>query len=225
MGKMKFRQIDMQTYPRKDHFDHFLNMENPFVSLTLQVDITDWFHRIKKAGYPFFLSFQYAVVRAANCIPEFRQRIRDGGIVEYEFCNPSYTVSLPDGTYRYCLVNADQPLEEYLEEGKQKQEKALASRHLEEEGDVESLLFISCVPWLNYSACVMPFPHTRFSIPSFTWGKYQTEKYLVLEGGSAVEKEKITIPVTVLVHHALVDGIHIGTFFSNLNDELSRMEG
>ena len=217
------RVIDMASYPRREHFEYFMSMENPFITMTVQVDITDWLHRLKETGYPLFLCFQYAVTRAANRIPEFRQRIRDRGIVEYKFCNPSYTVALPDGTYRYCLVNADQPLEKYISEANRKQEKAIREEHLREEGDPQNLLFISCVPWVSYSSCTMPFPDPLFSIPNIVWGKYRTESVLRLEDGAPVEKDKITIPVTVLVHHALADGRHVAQFYSNLEEELEDM--
>ena len=221
---MDYRRIDMKTFPRRDHFEYFRSMENPFLSLTVQVDITDFLHRVKKAGRPFFLCFQYAVVHAAKRVPELRQRIQDDEIIEYSFCQPSYTVALPDGTYRYCLVNADQPLEDYLGEAERKQEEVMAVEHLEEEGDVQSQLFISCMPWLNYSACEMPYPNSRFSNPNFLWGKYRIEKYPAMEDGKIIEKEKTTIPLTVFVHHALVDGRHIAAFYSYLDEELSQME-
>ena len=79
---MTCKKIDMDTYPRLGHFKHFLTMANPFLSVTVQVDLSEWLPRIKKSGLPFFLSFQYALVRAANRIPEFRQRIVGEAIVE-----------------------------------------------------------------------------------------------------------------------------------------------
>ena len=221
---MARKHINMTTYPRMDHFKHFLSMDEPMASVTVQVDVTDFVPRLKAAGRPFFLSFQYCAVRAANRIPEFRQRIVDEGIVEYDFCNPSYTVGLPDGTYRYCLVNVNQPYSQYLEEGRIKQDAALHAEHLEEEGDVLSLFFTSCVPWLNYTEAMMPYPNHRFSIPNICWGGYKTEKYLALENGQVVEKVKISIPVTLLINHALIDGIHIGQFYRNLDEELRSLD-
>ena len=219
---MSRKYIDMTKYPRLDHFRHFLTMQQPCVSITVQVDITDWLSRLKASGCPFFLSFQYAVVRAANRIPEFRQRIVDDKIVEYDYCNPSYIVSLPDDTYRYCNVNVNQPFAQYLEESRVKQDAALHSEHLEEEeGDVLGLLFISCVPWFNYTEAMMPYPGGSFSNPSFCWGGYRTEKYLALEDGLVTEKVKTSIPVTLFFNHALIDGIHAGRFFDNLGDELN----
>lgn len=222
---MSRKYIDMTKYPRLDHFRHFLTMQQPCVSITVQVDITDWLSRLRASGCPFFLSFQYAVVRAANRIPEFRQRIVDDKIVEYDYCNPSYIVSLPDDTYRYCNVNVGQPFAQYLKESRVKQDAALHSVHLEEEeGDVLGLLFISCVPWFNYTEAMMPYPGGSFSNPSFCWGGYRTEKYLALEDGRVTEKVKTSIPVTLFFNHALIDGIHAGRFFDNLGDELNNFD-
>lgn len=222
---MPRKYIDMAGYPRLDHFRHFLTMKQPFISVTVQVDITEWLPRLRESGCPFFLSFQYAVVRAANRVPEFRQRIVDEEIVEYDYCDPSYIVALPDGTYRYCNVAANQPFEQYLKQARIKQEAALHSEHLEEEeSDILSLLFISCVPWLNYTEALMPIPDSSFSIPSFCWGACKSEKYLALENGQVTEKVKTSIPVTLLVNHALVDGLHIGRFFDNLAQELTDFE-
>jgi chloramphenicol O-acetyltransferase type A len=56
-----------------------------------------------------------------------------------------------------------------------------------------------------------------------SWGKYTRETYPALEDGKLVEKEKVTIPVQIMVNHALVDGRHIAAFFENLDKELKRM--
>ena len=220
---MSYHRIDLETYKRRDHFEHFLLMEDPFVNMTVQMEITSWFKRLKEKGDPFFLCFQYAVAKAANRIVEFRQRIQEQGIVEFDVCGVSYTVALPDGTYRYCNLNVDQALDAYIEEGKRKQAIALQTEHLEEEGDPLGLFFISCLPWTSYESLEMPHPNRYFSNPSITWGKYHMEKKLMLENGRVVEKEIVEIPVTVLVNHALVDGIHLGMFYTNLEEELEKM--
>ena len=221
---MSRKYIDMSKYPRLDHFNHFLGMEHPCVSVTVQVDVTDFVPGIKAAGYPFFLSFQYAAVRAANRVPEFRQRIRNGAILEYDFCNPSYIAARPDGTYRYCNVNVNQPFAQYLEEGRLKQDAAIKSENLVEEGDVLGYIFTSTVPWLNYTEAMMPYPDRSFSIPNICWGGYKTEKYLCLEEGKVTEKVKTSIPVTLLINHALIDGIHIGQFYRYLDEELNNFD-
>ena len=122
-------------------------------------------------------------------------------------------------------MNVNQPFSKYLEQSCIKQDAALHSEHLEEEDeDILSLLFISTVPWLNYTEAMMPLPDNRFSIPSFCWGAYKSEKYLALEDGRVVERVKTSIPVTLLVNHALIDGIHVGRFFDNLGEELNNFD-
>lgn len=221
--RMGRRTVSLEEYPRRDHFLHFLQMAQPMVGLTVKVEITDWDERRRKAGAPFFLSFLYAAMAAVNAVPAFRQRIVDGGIVEYDYCDPSYTVAKEDGTYRYCLVHPEKPFPEYLEEGRRKQEEALREDHLVEEGDVLGEIFVSCLPWTSYDEVMLPYPGGDFSIPSLTFGKVRAEKVLALEDGKVTEREKRSIPVTVMAHHGLVDGIHLSRFYENLERELAEM--
>ena len=39
-----------------------------------------------------------------------------------------------------------------------------------------------------------------------------------------MERVKTSIPVTLLVNHALIDGIHVGRFFDNLGEELNNFD-
>ena len=82
---MSYQLIDMTKDPRSGQFAYFRQMLFPFAGVTAEVDITDFAAR--RQGRPFFLSFLYAVVRAANAIPQLRRRIRaDGSVVEYDWC-------------------------------------------------------------------------------------------------------------------------------------------
>lgn len=220
---MNVRRIDLSTYPRRSHFEHFLTMANPFTGVTVNVDITDWLRWQQSSGYPFFLCFQYAAVHAANRVPQLRQRIVDGGICEYDFCDPSYIVSLPDGTYRYCLAHARQPLAPYIEQARRSQARAMAAEGLEEEGDPLGQLFITCLPWLTFTSLQIPWSDAAFSNPGISWGRFERHSRLVLRDGEIVESPSFTLPVNITVNHALVDGIHIARFFACLDEELVKM--
>ena len=77
---MSYQLIDMTKDPRSGQFAYFRQMLFPFAGVTAEVDITDFAAR--RQGRPFFLSFLYAVVRAANAVPQLRRRIRaDGSVV------------------------------------------------------------------------------------------------------------------------------------------------
>lgn len=211
---MNFKVVDINTYKRKDHFAYFKSLANPYVGLTVQVDITKFIKVVNAKKLPFFLTFNYCVARAANSIPKFRQRIMNDKIVEYADCKTSHTVALEDGTYCYCTLSINMSFEEYLAYAVKAQEDAREARCTsDDEEDANELLFISSLPWLSYSALSNPTPSPVDSNPRITWGKYTTQN------------EKVEIPVTVLCNHALVDGLHIAQFYQALDECLESVIG
>lgn len=41
-------KIDLSDYPRKEHFAHFLTMTQPFLTMTVKVDITGFLERVRQ---------------------------------------------------------------------------------------------------------------------------------------------------------------------------------
>lgn len=201
---MQGNRLDMENYPRKDHFQYFLNMGYPYVGTTVNIDITNWMTRRKETGNPFFLSFLHAVGNAANSITELRQRIDQEEIVEFDHCKLSYTVGLKNGTYCYCSVSVDKPLDEFIVYARKEQDQAIKIPTISDGDEELALIFISSLPWLAYTSLVQPVPSPTDSNPRITWGKYFEQD------------NKILIPVSILCHHALVDGIHLSQFYENL---------
>ena len=74
------KRIDMATYPRRDHFEHFYGMAYPYVGVTVEVDVTDLLALCREKGYSFYLMVLHAVALAADEVDEFRRRIDGGGI-------------------------------------------------------------------------------------------------------------------------------------------------
>ena len=158
---------------------------------------------------PFFLSFLYAVVRAANAVPQLRRRILpDGSVVEYDWCPPSYTAMKPDGVYVYCTVEGDLPYEAFVALGQRRQREVLERGTLTEDGDPLSFFFVSALPWLHYSQLEHPAVSADDSNPRISWGK------AITAGG------RTTLPVSLYVNHELADGLHMSQFFANLEKEL-----
>ncbi len=61
----------MTKDPRGGQFEYFRTMTDPWAGITVPVDITDLLASLN--GRPFFLSYLYAVMRAANAVPELRR--------------------------------------------------------------------------------------------------------------------------------------------------------
>ena len=196
------KRIDMATYPRREHFNHFVGMAYPYVGVTVEVDVTDLLALCREKGYFFYLMVLHAVALAADEVPEFRRRIEGDGIVEYDTCPTSHTELKPDGTYAYCTLHHHMPLADYLAKAEAARAAARENGSIEEEDDVQSMYFISTLPWLHYTQLVQPVACGEESNPRITWGKYQPDA-----------AGRMMMPLSVLVHHALADGLHIAKFY------------
>ena len=201
-----FVAIDLEQYARRKHFDYFKTMGYPYVGVTCNVDITDFLSGVKAKSFPFFLSFLWRAARAANAVPEFRQRISGDGIIEFRNCETSHTVAKDDGTFCYCRLDCSLPYEEFLPYAQKEQEESKVHGGITEDPKSElPLFFISTVPWMSYTSLVQPVPSPADSNPRISWGKYFEQN------------GRILMPVSLLCHHALVDGLHIARFYHNLD--------
>lgn len=205
---MDYKYVDMDAYKRKAHFEYFNSLAYPYVGVTVNVDITGLKEAVSRKRLPFFLTVCYCVGRAANEVPEFRQRIQEGQIVEFGHCRTSHTVALDDGTYCYCNLESNKPFRDYITYAVREQEKAKEEATIHEDDNLD-MIFISTVPWISYTSLIQPVPMPADSNPRITWGKYFRQ-----EG-------RILLPVSVLCHHALVDGLHIAMFYELLEKEIS----
>ena len=204
-------KIDLASYPRRDHFAYFSTMAYPYVGLTADVDVTPLAEYRARSGRPFFLTLLYCVARAANSVPQLRQRIVDGEIWEFDVCPSSFIVAKDDETYAYCPVRTDLTLDEFLPYAEERKNAARTDGNIEEDEDALPCFFISTLPWMRYTSLIQPAPVPADSNPRITWGKAETR------GGRTV------LPLTLLCHHALVDGLHISRFYAALDRELKQL--
>ena len=204
--------IDLETYPRRTHFEFFKNMAYPYVGLTANVDVTNLLAFAKKAQGSGFLAILWAAANAANRIPQLRQRIVNGQIHEFDHCDTAHTVAMEDTTFCNCRTDCRRPLAEFLTYGKERQEKAKEHHgFLATQEDETDLIFLSCVPWVAFTQVIQPAPIPADCNPRIVFGKY------IREG------ERTLMPLHIQCNHALVDGWHIGEFFrifQEINDSL-----
>ena len=203
------KHIDLADYPRRDHFNLYLGMAYPYAGVTVEVDVTDLLALCKTKKISFYLMVLHAVALAADEVPEFRRRIEGDGIVEYDTCPTSHTELKPDGTYAYCTLHHHMPLADYLAKAEAARAAARENGSIEEEDDVQSMYFISTLPWLHYTQLVQPVACGEESNPRITWGKYQPDA-----------AGRMMMPLSVLVHHALADGLHIAKFYERFDKQI-----
>lgn len=209
---MSFVEIDLEHYPRRQHLAYFSSLQFPYVGVTNNVDVTDFLQFCKKNRYSFYLLFMHAAALAADEVPQLRQRIHGGKVLEYTTCPTSHTELLDNGTYCYCTLHHHMPLDEFIPYAQRTREQCRLIGSVEEDSEVESMYFMSTAPWFHYSALIQPVAGGDDSNPRITWGKFQKD---------AFGREQL--PVSLLAHHGLVDGIHIARFYENLEHQLQAL--
>lgn len=206
------RIIDLETYPRRSHFEYFGAMAYPYLGLTANVDVTNLIRFARAHGGSSFHAILWAAAKAANSVPELRQRVVDGQIVEFEHCNIGYTVAREDHTFCNCYTETRMSLEAYLVDARIRQDEAKQhSGFVNPDEDETGLIFTSCVPWVAFTQVIQPVPSPGDYNPRIIFGKY------IPEG------KKTLMPLHIQCNHALVDGYHISEFFrifQQINDEL-----
>lgn len=201
------KYIDMNQYPRRSHFDYFRSLAYPYVGMTANVDVTPLIKTAKKLGVSTFLVCLYAVTRAANRVPQLRQRIVGDQIAEYEVCDSGHTVALADGTFVNCRTDGALPFQAFLKDSANRQEQAKhAHGFLNDKEDETGMFFVSCVPWVAFTQVIQPTPIPADSNPRFVLGKYFSQ-----DG-------KAMMPLSIQANHALVDGYHIAQFYQAFDD-------
>jgi chloramphenicol O-acetyltransferase type A len=99
------RYIDLETWPRRDHFRFFSTWDYPHFNLCANVDLTAFYPFVKQRGTSFNTAIVYVITRAANAIPEFRHRIRADRVVEHEIVHPATTILTGNDLFSFCFVD------------------------------------------------------------------------------------------------------------------------
>ncbi|MGE4421468.1 MAG: CatA-like O-acetyltransferase [Pseudodesulfovibrio sp.] len=207
------KTLDMHDWPRKSLYDYFRTLPSPHFSLTADVDVTALISRAKPRGVSVFNAALYAVMRAANRIPELRQRLNGPDVVEFDTVHPSPTVPIDGDRFAFCYFDYadnwpdfDQNCAQAIEAGKQQTELEDDSAHRLD------LVFTTCLPWLHFTSMHHPVQGPDDSFPRIAWGKF-TE-----------QNGRWLMPVNLQVHHALADGLHAGRFYQYVQETLDEFE-
>ncbi|MFT3858655.1 MAG: CatA-like O-acetyltransferase [Aquabacterium sp.] len=196
-------RIDLATYPRADILQAFVHRQMPQFSVTCEVEITALKKACDERGVSFFLAISHAVSMAVNAVPQLRHRMIDNELYEFERTDPGYTVAREGDLFSFCDGVHLDDFSAYCAEA---QQRMAAVREAPDLAVYEKhhMFFISCLPWLAFTAFTHPYDPIYAYIPVITLGKF-------VERGS-----EVVMPVGAQVHHGTVDGVHIARFYSEL---------
>ncbi|EMS32670.1 chloramphenicol acetyltransferase (CAT-III) [Mariniradius saccharolyticus AK6] len=196
-----FEIIEIEKWSRKDHFLFFSQFEEPFFGVTVRVDMTNAYRKAKENGDSLFLLYLHAALTAANEVENFRMRINGAEVRLYDRVHASPTINRPDGTFGFSYLNYEEDFYEFAEKAKVEIEKVKMGTGLQPAISGENVIHFSAITWLDFSSV----SHARsFSFP---------DSCPKISFGKITETNGIwTMPVSIHVHHALLDGYHVGLF-------------
>ncbi|MFC4097721.1 chloramphenicol acetyltransferase [Euzebyella saccharophila] len=208
------REIEIKNWNRKDHFEFFSQFDEPFFGVTVRIDCTEAYEESKKYGYSFFLYYLHKALMAANEIASFKYRISEGKVFEYDFVNGSPTINRENGTFGFSYIEYQEDFKMFCEVARIEMERVRNSTGLMPAVSGENVIHFSSLPWIDFTS-ISHARHFKFmdSCPKISFGK-MTE----MDG-------KRTMPISVHVHHALMDGLHVGQFIERFQEMMSGVNG
>jgi len=203
-------KLDLDKWPRKQHFEFFNQFEEPYFGVTVNVDVTLAFEHAKAAGVSLFIYYLYQSLGAANMIEPFRYRVEDGEVMVYDAVHASATINRPNGTFGFSYINYDESFHAFLEGAEQEISRVQSTSDLMPSASGQNVIHYSTLPWINFTG----ISHARMfsykeSVPKISFGRI-----------TDVEGQKI-MAMSVHVHHALMDGVHVGQYIQRFQDLLN----
>jgi chloramphenicol O-acetyltransferase type A len=206
------RKIDIDSWSRREHYEFFSTYGYPHWGMVANVDLTAFYPEIKKRGQSFTIAIVYSIARASNAIKEFRYRIRDDQVIEHEVVHPGFTFLMDDDTFSFCITDYLEDFSAFAQKAAENVAYVKANPWVRQPAS-DDLLYTTAIPWVTFTSFLHPMRlQPEDSIPRFAWGKYFKEG------------KSLKMPLGVQGHHALMDGVHVGKFYMEIQEYFNHPE-
>lgn len=203
------KEIDLDSWNRRDVFRFFRDFDDPYFSITANVDVTGLYLFCKEQSLSFSLSTLHCAIKAANTIREFRIRLIDGKLYEFELVHGSQPILLEDDSFRFCLYEFCDDIVAFNSHGRETGKRCRESNVIDEHPERLDQIFFSVIPWVSFTSFKNAQQRNNSqAVPRIVFGKFFEQ-----DG-------KRLMPVAVEVHHAMMDGVHVGRFFERFQTGL-----
>lgn len=203
--------IDIDSWIRKEHFNFFSKFSEPFFGVTVKVDCTIAYQKAKEKEVSFFLYYLHRALKAVNQIDNFKLRIIENQVYQFDTVHASPTINRPNGTFGFAYIDFDQDENVFYKTALEEIKQVQSTNTLFPAVSGENVIHFSAIPWIDFTS----ISHARsFSLsdscPKISFGKL---------AGTEFSK---SMSVSVHGHHALMDGFHIGLFIDEFQKLLNQ---
>ncbi|MBA2525442.1 MAG: chloramphenicol acetyltransferase [Pyrinomonadaceae bacterium] len=208
------RYLDVTTWARRDLFEFFGGYTNPYFNICTRLDVTRLLEILRaRPETSVSLTYHYFALRAANEIEPFRYRLKDGKVFVHDVVHGGTIVLLPNQSFNFAYFDYEEDFAKFIVEAERATKAAQRSDATFSPSPSEDRIHFSVLPWVSFTS----FAHARNtgradSVPKIAFGKFSREN------------DRILLPISVEVHHALMDGLHVGRFLTRLEEVLAKPE-
>ena len=199
--------IDLETWPRREYFEHYLSAVPCSYSMTVKLDITP----IKRSGRKFYPTMLYYLTKEVNRHEQFRMALReDGKLVLFDSLSPCYTVFQKDTeTFTNLWTDFCDDYAQFCTRYEKDVETYGSLHKMNAKPDQpENTFTVSMIPWTTFESFHLQLQPSPYLIPIFTMGKYYETN------------GRFLLPLAVQVHHAVCDGFHVCRFLNCLQESV-----
>jgi chloramphenicol O-acetyltransferase type A len=208
------KYLDLADWARRDLFEFFVGFDKPYFNICARLDITNLLALLRRrSNVNVSLAYHYFALRIANEIEPFRYRLREGKVIVHDVINGGTTVLLPNESFTFAYFNYEEDFEKFLLEAGRAVKEAQSGNHPFKPTNRDDTVYFTVLPWVSFTS----FSHAR------NWGREDSVPRIAF-GKFTKENDRILLPISVEVHHALMDGLHVGRYLARLEEALRNPE-
>ena len=202
--------IDINHWNRKQHYEHFRAMKDPFFGVTVSFDVTKAYQFSKEKKISFFGRYLHDCMKAINEVDALKLRIEGENVIKYEIIHASPTIMRENKTFGFTFIMFNEDLSVFLENLEIEKKRVLNSDKLYPPINSSDCIHCSVLPWFSFIGQKEPVSGLMDSVPKLAFGKVISQN------------ESLIMNVSINVNHALVDGYDVGLFVKKYQDYLNK---
>jgi chloramphenicol O-acetyltransferase type A len=208
--------IDVGTWHRRDAFHRFRHYDKPFFNVCTRLDVAGLRAAAREAGIGLATAVYHLTLRLAHETEDLRLRLDGDRVYVADTVGAGAVVLRTDGSITFSRLPYHPDLGEFARRSREIVEAARApgSAMFDDEDDTE-VLHVTTLPWVHFTS----FSHAR------RWDQEDDSIPKLAFGRADPDGDRLWMPMSVEVHHSLMDGLHVGLFVQRFEQELAALRG